>query len=91
MEETRSLIQDLTERDPAEVSKPCGFSRLKEAVAPEEAEAIEAALERVRLDTRVGRAKVYSYEWLATVLKDHGHTISSSTIARHALRRCCCE
>ena len=91
MEQPISLIDALSDRDMTELRKPCGFHRIKTLVTPEEATAIESALEKVREDTRIGRAKVYSYEWLATVLRSHGHEISPSTIARHALRRCGCE
>lgn len=85
-----SLVESLTVRDVTDVKTPCSFTRIMNKMNEEEVAALSTALERVVEDTRSGRAKVYSYEWLSTVLKDHGHQISPSTIARHAGRKCGC-
>lgn len=84
------LAEALAVRDVADVKTPCSFTRIMSKMNAEEMEALDTALARVISDTRSGRAKVYSYEWLASVLKDHGYSISPSTIARHATRRCGC-
>jgi hypothetical protein len=85
------LVADLLSREPSNVKMICAFTRLLAALSDEERTAVENALERVKTDTGEGRARVYSYTWLADVLKKNGHPISSSTIARHVTGKCSCE
>lgn len=91
MSEEKSLVDDLLSRTSVELRTKCGLTRLRESMSPEEAEALDRAMEMIRQDNNLGRAKVYSCEWLTSVLNRHGHSISSSTIARHITRRCGCE
>lgn len=85
------LVDDLLMREPSNVKMECGFTRIYQALDEKEKTAVDAALERIKNDTGAGRAKVYSYSWLAEVLKKNGYSISSSTIARHMTGRCNCE
>lgn len=85
------LVDDLLMREPASVKMECGFTRIYQALGDKEKAAVDAALERIKNDTGAGRAKVYSYSWLAEVLKKNGYSISSSTIARHMTGKCSCE
>lgn len=91
MAETASLISDLLSRSVEEIKTKCGLTKLREAMSPEEAEALDRALELIKGDHNSGRAKVYSAEWLTSVLNKHGHSISASTISRHLSKRCSCE
>jgi hypothetical protein len=63
---------------------------MKERMADDEKAAVEAAFDKVVHDSGAGRAKVYSFTWLANVLNDHGYSISSSTLSRHARGNCGC-
>jgi thioesterase domain-containing protein len=91
MEQGTSLVTDLLSRDSRELKTKCGLTRLKESMNDEEAEALGRAIELVKSDNSIGKAKVYSSQWLTEVLNKHGHFISSSTIARHISGRCNCE
>lgn len=86
-----SLVHDLTTRDSSETRTPCTFSVIQQAMTPEESEALNNAMTLIKEDRGVGRAKVYSYEWLSDVLTKHGHQISTSTIGRHARGKCGCQ
>lgn len=85
------LVDDLLMREPSNVKMQCGLTRIYLSLSDKEQAAVDAALERIQNDNGAGRAKVYSYSWLAEVLKKNGHQISSSTIARHITKRCGCE
>ena len=85
------LVADLLSRAPSNVKMECAFTRIVSSLPDDERTAVENALERVKNDTGEGRARVYSYTWLADVLKKNGHPISSSTIARHGTGKCNCE
>jgi arginine repressor len=91
MTQAQSLVEDLLSRSPEKIRNSCGLTRLRERMSEEEAEALDRAIELIRLDTNSGKAKVYSCEWLTGVLNRHGHTISASTISRHLSKRCSCE
>jgi hypothetical protein len=91
MEQGTSLVTDLMSRRSEELKTKCGLTRLRESMNDEEAEALGRAIELVKTDNNIGRAKVYSSQWLTEVLNKHGHLISSSTIARHISGRCNCE
>jgi hypothetical protein len=86
-----NLLEALQKRGPSSVSTPCGYYRLLHTMSEEERTAVEAAFSKVLNDAGSGRAKVYSYAWLAEVLKEHSYTISASTLARHARGKCGCE
>ena len=91
MEQEASLVADLLSRKSDVVKTKCGLTRLREKMSPEEADALDRAIDLIKNDNKIGRAKVYSSQWLTTVLIKHGYQISSSTIARHITGRCNCE
>lgn len=86
-----SLVADLAVRDVAEIRTPCSVTLMRQSMDAESATALDNAFEMILKDTGVGRAKVYSYAWLAGVLKKHGFVISASTLARHAGKKCGCD
>lgn len=88
---TTGLVHDLTTRGVSETRTPCKFSLIQQVVSPEESEALSNAMSLIKDDRGVGRAKVYSYEWLVDVLSKHGHQISTSTLGRHARGKCGCQ
>jgi hypothetical protein len=91
MEQKANLITDLLSRKSDVVKTKCGLTRLREKMDEEETEALDRAVELIKNDNKLGRAKVYSSQWLTAVLNKHGHSISSSTITRHITGRCNCE
>lgn len=91
MSSAPSLVHDLTTRDHTDTRIPCAFSIIQQGMSPEEVDALNNALNLIKADSGVGRAKVYSYEWLSDVLSKHGHQISTSTIGRHARGKCGCQ
>lgn len=91
MAQESSLVDDLLSRTVEEIKTKCGLTKLREAMSTEEVDALDKALELIKTDHNSGRAKVYSAEWLTSVLNKHGHPISSSTISRHISKRCSCE
>lgn len=91
MEQTSTLVSDLLERNSTNVRNDCGFSRLRTRMQEVELEALDRAVELIKLDNGSGKAKVYSCQWLTEVLNKHGYKISSSTISRHLSGRCSCE
>lgn len=82
------LIDDLS--SPASSTEPCKYNLLRESLSEEEQQALDGALQKVLTDERSARAKSYSFVWLADVLNNNGHSISRSTIARHATEECSC-
>jgi hypothetical protein len=91
MAQAQSLVEDLSSRTPDSLRNSCGLSRLRDRMSSEEAEALDRAIELIHLDTNSGKAKVYSAQWLTSVLNKHGHAISASTVSRHLSKRCSCE
>jgi hypothetical protein len=91
MEQKANLVTDLLSRKSDVIKTKCGLTRLREKMDEEEAEALDRAVELIKSDNKLGRAKVYSSQWLTAVLNKHGHPISSSTITRHITGRCNCE
>jgi hypothetical protein len=85
------LVADLLLREPSSVKFTCSFTRILQSLDDKQKDAVNGALEKIKADNGVGRAKVYSYSWLAEVLKKNGYPISSSTIARHMTGKCGCE
>lgn len=86
-----SLVQDLQVRDVAEIRTPCSVTLMRQSMDDESGAALDNAFEMIVKDTGVGRAKVYSFSWLSGVLKKHGYSISASTLARHAGKKCGCD
>lgn len=91
MEQEANLVTDLLSRKSDVVKTKCGLTRLREKMSPDEADALDRAVDLIKNDNKLGRAKVYSSQWLTAVLNKHGHSISSSTITRHITGRCNCE
>ena len=86
-----SLVEDLSTPREAITSTVCKFYRVKELMSEEEQSAVDRAVEMVRNDNGMGKGKVYSASWLTKVLKQHGYSVSISTIQRHVNGECCCE
>lgn len=91
MEQAKSLVEELLSRDIDTNRIDCGFTRLRNQMDVEEVEALDKAMDLIKLDNGSGKAKVYSCQWLTGVLNKHGYKISSSTISRHISKRCSCE
>ena len=91
MEQVPSLLDDLSSPSSTGPKKDCGLTKIKEQMGPDEAQALDRAVEMIRDDAGSGRSKVYSSQWLTGVLRKHGYDISSSTVARHVAKRCRCE
>lgn len=91
MEQVPSLLDDLSSPSSAGPKKDCGLTKIKEQMGPDEAQALDRAVEMIRDDAGSGRSKVYSSQWLTGVLRKHGYDISSSTVSRHVAKRCRCE
>lgn len=83
------LLDDLLNEPPKPTE--CKIQLIFESVEEDERTALQQAVERVRLDERSGRAKIYSNQWLAKVLSDNGYDVSRSTVARHVKKECSCE
>lgn len=92
MTDAPGLVHSLMVRDEVKNTRtPCAYTQLLSSLKEEESDALRNAMEMCKQDKRVGRAKVYSFEWLASVLDQNGYPISSSTLARHANERCGCR
>ena len=91
MSSAPSLVQDLATRAYSDTRTPCAFNAIQRGMGDEEKEALANALAMIKADEGIGRAKVYSYDWLSEVLSKHGHQISPSTIGRHARGKCGCQ
>ena len=70
--------------------RQCLFARVRAELTGEEQGALDKALERVRTDNNNGQRKVYSSNWLATVLTSQGYSISAATLQRHIRNVCGC-
>lgn len=91
MSDSKGLIKDLMERNTGSMKQKCSYTRIKENMPVDEAEAVTNAENAIREDSGNGRAKIYSCTWLAEILTKNGYSISSSTISRHMNGRCGCE
>lgn len=90
-EQASSLIQALMLPREQNTSMVCKVSRVRVDMSEEEQKALDRAVEMVRKDNGMGKGKVYSASWLTKVLKQHGYSVSISTIQRHVNGECCCE
>ena len=82
------LSKELLSRTP--VNWGCGIATLRETLNDEDRNTLDLSLDRIKADTGQGRSKGYSSSWLEKVLKNHGHSISRSTIERHIRGKCSC-
>jgi hypothetical protein len=78
---------------PQEGGKPlvCKFTQIREKLETDEQEALDKAVNGIREDAGLGKAKMYSTTWLTRVLRNFGYTISVSTVQRHVNKECSCE
>lgn len=91
MAQDSSLFDDLNSPSSTVSKSDCGVTKIRDRMEPDEAQALDRAVEMIREETGSGRSKVYSSQWLTSVLRKHGYDISSSTVVRHVAKRCRCE
>lgn len=84
------LASDLTGRTEDDVKVLCAVTRLLNTLEGEDKVALESAIKKIKEDQGLGRAKVYSSNWLSGVLRKNGYNISSSTVSRHMKGSCGC-
>lgn len=83
------LLEDLKEIPIKE--RTCTIAEMLTKVTQEERNALLWAIDQVRCDERYSRAKRYSSQWLADVLRNNGYPVSRSTVSRHVNGECSCE
>lgn len=86
----RSLFEDLMSPRTENMSQ-CKVHTIMSEMDEKDQEAFAKAIELVKADKGQGRSRTYSASWLTSVLKKHGHTISTSTVLRHVTGACSCE
>jgi hypothetical protein len=80
----------LSPQDPS-ARQSCKFIIVRGCLTEEEQQALDKAVEGIRQDAGIGKAKRFSATWLAKVLRSFGHDVSVSTIQRHVNKECSCE
>lgn len=88
---SNSLREALESPKNGNTSAVCKFTQIRAKLEPEEQEALDKAVNGIREDAGLGKAKTYSTTWLTRVLRNFGHTISVSTVQRHVNKECSCE
>lgn len=88
---TISLREALESPTTGESSAFCKFTKIREQLTAEEQAALDKAVNGIREDAGLGKAKTYSTTWLTRVLRNFGYTISVSTVQRHVNKECACE
>jgi hypothetical protein len=86
-----SLIEALQTPKDATTQLSCKFMQVRNTLSTEEREALDKAVDGIRQDAGLGKAKKYSASWLAKVLRSFGHDVSVSTVQRHVNKECSCE
>lgn len=86
-----SLIEALQSPIDATSQLYCKFMQVRNTLTVEEREALDKAVEGIRQDAGLGKAKKYSASWLAKVLRSFGKDVSVSTVQRHVNKECSCE
>jgi hypothetical protein len=86
-----SLLDALNNPTSRGVESVCKFSRIRQILTDEEKEALDKAVNGIREDAGLGKAKMYSTTWLTKVLRNFGHDVSVSTVQRHVNKECSCE
>jgi hypothetical protein len=89
-EDKRSLFEDLMSPRTDNLSQ-CKVNTIMSAMDEKDREAFAKAVEMVKADKGQGRSRTYSASWLTSVLKKHGHIVSTSTVLRHVTGACSCE
>lgn len=86
----RSLFEDLMSPRTTNTSQ-CKVHTIMAEMDDKDREAFTKAIDMVKSDKGQGRSRTYSASWLTSVLRKHGHAISSSTVLRHVTGACSCE
>jgi hypothetical protein len=86
-----NLIEALTNPRIGRDTVDCKLTRIRAKLAENEQDALDKAVELIKVDDGLGRSKVYSASWLCSVLKQFGHSISASSVQRHLNGSCGCE
>jgi hypothetical protein len=86
-----SLIDALKSPKDTTIQLSCKFMQVHKVLSIEEQDALDKAIDGIRLDAGLGKAKKYSASWLAKVLRSFGHDVSVSTVQRHVNKECSCE
>lgn len=87
-------LREALERGPQPHRKKCALAALLEGIDPEDADAVNLAVERVRLEwTSASKGKIggYSANWLWKTLNDSGMKITKDQVRDHIRRECNCE
>lgn len=88
---SNSLVDALKARTDAVNLAFCKFTQIREQLDEEEQSALDNAVDSIRSDAGMGKAKAYSASWLAKVLRNFGYNVSISTVQRHVNKECSCE
>ena len=86
-----SLVEALQTRSEPQQNSTCKFTQVRGKLTEEEQTALDKAVDNIRTDAGVGKAKTFSASWLTKVLRSFGHPISLSTVQRHVNKECSCE
>lgn len=86
-----SLIEALQSPKDSIAQFHCKFMQVRNTLSNEEREALDKAVDGIRQDAGLGKAKKYSASWLAKVLRSFGNDVSVSTVQRHVNKECSCE
>lgn len=86
-----SLINALQSPNDPAIKPTCKFTQVRNNLTDEEREALDKAVDGIRQDAGLGKAKKYSTSWLAKVLRSFGYDVSISTVQRHVNKECSCE
>lgn len=89
--EPNSLLEALSTPTGGNSPGTCKFSQVRMQLEKEEQDALDKAVDGIREDMGLGKAKTYSATWLTKVLKNYGYSISVSTVQRHVNKECSCE
>lgn len=68
----------------------CKLMRIRPQLDEQDQETLDKVVDAIRTDNGNGKSKTYSVSWLHRVLKNLGHTISTSSIQRHINGSCGC-
>ena len=86
-----SLIDALLSPQDPTARQSCKFIIVRGRLSDEAQHALDKAVDGIRQDAGIGKAKRFSATWLAKVLRSFGHDVSVSTIQRHVNKECSCD
>lgn len=87
------LAAALSEKPEPKRNLLCKVARLRGTLDGDDLAAFEQALTQVASQSRaarMGRSSGFSASWLAKVLTDNGHPVTSGVIQRHIRQECSC-